>query len=973
MRAITDLKDYTRILPYDSEVFGVYQPLLGWQSKRIKDRVASGFRRDVSRALTSISHRLVSGVDFDISGDRIMEGAKVRPAGFSTEPRAGADSFVFEHVASMLPPLEGYKPEIWDEILDRDRVESVLKDEVVPRCLKWPSESSNLRTTLDVSELNQLRADQLNRESLASGYLLYLKDNERFAELKNLFYPRDSRFEALGSLIKFNDPFEALDPFKDIDRVGLSPIGIVHLYRQYFFEFDTFLGTPVSHVWLSPGSTVELVEINTRKTIVERTIETELETTIKTEKSTTEEDELSSAVKEDNKSDTKFGMNATVNQGWVGGSATATSSIDMGTTQSKARETTHKHMRQQTDKLSTEIRKNYKSTFRTVTETTDTSSKRYVLANTSTKLINYELRRKMRQVGVQVQDVGTYLSWQTYVDDPSRQLGISRLVHIAKDPEVGLVPPPEATPVPEAVESEFEIDIPFVQSSPDMGDLDEAYRNGFEVDTDFNEGSVETIRAWFDGYTAICPQSNYVFSDAHFDYRGNDVQISLTGPDTSVPGKFSFAINLDYVNFRGNSPIRVALKIKWLPSNALLGDIAAKNQAKVDKFNEETKREFEKAFVAAAAERIKLASNIEPRPFHDLREEERIVVYRSLIQDMLTKGISMPDDRTRHVVSELLNSIFDVDKMLYFVAPEWWRPRLHESHQGLGAPAAGAGGAAGGGTAGAAAGGAGVVGGGIGGVVGGTVGGLQVTATVGETGMAPPKAPTPPSHFTLFADAHASVSSYEASGLKTPEDKQVPASSTVTWGGVGEGRADNYYITGDSTPAHMGSSLGWLLQLDGDNLRNAFLNAPWVKAVIPIRPGQERAAINWLSRLHVEGTDGLGDDYVAPPAQLAKIPHNGPNVTIRDAIDHLCDVVAAKHVDELKVAAYPPEEINDDNKVLATPLDKVYEHGFYPLQGGFKLTPDKPFEVFDQWIEILPTDQVVPVEVTYDPKTGRQL
>jgi hypothetical protein len=51
----------------------------------------------------------------------------------------------------------------------------------------------------------------------------------------------------------------------------------------------------------------------------------------------------------------------------------------------------------------------------------------------------------------------------------------------------------------------------------------------------------------------------------------------------------------------------------------------------------------------------------------------------------------------------------------------------------------------------------------------------------------------------------------------------------------------------------------------------------------------------------------------------------------------------------------------------------VFEHGFYPLQGGFKLrTGADAFEVFDQWTEILPTDQVVPVEVVYDPKTGRQ-
>jgi len=29
----------------------------------------------------------------------------------------------------------------------------------------------------------------------------------------------------------------------------------------------------------------------------------------------------------------------------------------------------------------------------------------------------------------------------------------------------------------------------------------------------------------------------------------------------------------------------------------------------------------------------------------------------------------------RNVLSEFINSIFDVDKMLYFVAPDWWKPR----------------------------------------------------------------------------------------------------------------------------------------------------------------------------------------------------------------------------------------------------------------------------------------------------------
>ena len=84
--------------------------------------------------------------------------------------------------------------------------------------------------------------------------------------------------------------------------------------------------------------------------------------------------------------------------------------------------------------------------------------------------------------------------------------------------------------------------------------------------------------------------------------------------------------------------------------------------------------------------------------------------------------------------------------------------------------------------------------------------------------------------------------------------------------------------------------------------------------------------------------------------------------------------IAVQRFDSCGHMQFPPEEINDDNKVSATPVDKVFEHGFYPLQGGFRLQPgDQPFEVFDQWIEVLPTDQVVPVEVAYDPKTGRQI
>ena len=142
-------------------------------------------------------------------------------------------------------------------------------------------------------------------------------------------------------------------------------------------------------------------------------------------------------------------------------------------------------------------------------------------------------------------------------------------------------------------------------------------------------------------------------------------------------------------------------------------------------------------------------------------------MYRNLIRMLMTENlyVNTPDNasghQTRHVLSELINAIFDIDKMLYFVAPEWWKPRRSANLMMAG--------------------------------------------------------------------------------------KTVPESingSVVQW--ADDSAHGKYFITDKSDPAPLGASLGWLLQLDGDDLRNAFLNAPWVKAVIPIRPGKEQAAIQWF-------------------------------------------------------------------------------------------------------------------------------
>jgi len=226
----------------------------------------------------------------------------------------------------------------------------------------------------------------------------------------------------------------------------LSPVGLVNLFRQYFFEFDTFLGAPAGHLWISPGGTVEVIETSTRRTLVEKIAEQAEETSRNTEESLTQQDDVADAVKEENANDTKLGVSVTggVNAGIY--HADASASFSTQSTVKSSSEQTHKQTRTQSAKVSSEIKRNLKTSFKTVTETTDTSSRRYVVQNTTNELVNYELRRKVRKVGVQLQHIGTRLSWQVYFNNPGRNLGLGGMINIVPAPDLTALKKPEKPP-----------------------------------------------------------------------------------------------------------------------------------------------------------------------------------------------------------------------------------------------------------------------------------------------------------------------------------------------------------------------------------------------------------------------------------------------------------------------------------------------------------------------------------------------
>jgi hypothetical protein len=68
-KRILDLSDYTTILPYTSEMFGIYQPLLGWKSKRIEERFKTGFENDKTSILEKLKDEFTGLVDIEYNAD----------------------------------------------------------------------------------------------------------------------------------------------------------------------------------------------------------------------------------------------------------------------------------------------------------------------------------------------------------------------------------------------------------------------------------------------------------------------------------------------------------------------------------------------------------------------------------------------------------------------------------------------------------------------------------------------------------------------------------------------------------------------------------------------------------------------------------------------------------------------------------------------------------------------------------------
>lgn len=1012
-----DLQKFVGRLPYASELYGVHQPLLGWKSRLAQKRVTESVRLPSLPRHVRVKSRQDEGLDVQFRGGTgffidfrgtLLEFDDIdlfRGDDSTTQVEAPdfLDGLILRSLQKDIRRELAHTPatnlevwaDFWQMMLSADALNTRFRD--ILEELKNKAFGSETEDHADRDPLHaymagvetlfpdrQQAADYIfNRELMIARYLHGL--------LPPPGQPATERVSMINGVLLRERPaldleavLKALDPLALMRGVGreavLSPLGILHIFRQNFFEFDNFLGHAVEHIWLAPGATTELIEVSSRRVLVEESLERSLERSIRNEVGTTTEDELSEALRTENQRDTKVGFSVSGGATILVAHADASSSMSVAETQRAAREENHRTKRQQSTKLASEIRSNFKSTFRTVTEMTDTRSKRYVIENRvgpdggPAAVVNYELRRKMRQVGVQTQDVGTQLCWQIYIDDPGRELGVAQLVHLASKSDLSKYESQPTKDLPISLTETITVLLP-VPKQGQTNSLGPIAASGF---LGLMAGGVPVAAAGVAVYEVL----ESLFGDDGGDREPYEIKPSTTlrqeykinlptgyaiAPEDEQqdPENPSFALNggqipLKHIanGLKTNSRMQIAsaadgrvllvvdagkvtpgelmefqFRIKIKPTAAAEAAVAAENAA-VKKENEartaERDRRLKEDFINGVRDRVKLASQVKARSTADLREEERTVIYRALIARLMRDAWSLTVDRkVAHLRSEFIRSMFDIDRMFYAVAPEWWQPRLHKSDQ--------------------------------------QVGGLL---------------PEYLSKAKLELSAVSNTSAQRFANVQSVQQRRarsrvLDGEDVVGWGG--EGRADNYMITEDSNPAPLGASLGWLLQLDGDNLRNAFLNAPWVKAVIPIRPGRERAALEWLQQGEVEGDEGLEDIYAGDDASVfkARLASLGEDrdPTIREVMMMVADDVAAKGRAAMTLVEEELQENGKTRTVRYLPPERVFEFGFDPMDRGFNAMPDpdEAFGMVDQWVEVLPTDQIGAVQVSYDAKSGRMI
>jgi hypothetical protein len=257
-------------LPYASELFGVYQPLLGWKSKRTIERFHPGVRDSQLKIVDALLSKMHPDTDVKINDfnndDVFFDILKFNMGTLNLPNRTsipGPYRFFITDVIQKRIDESGFTkddPNIWEKLVSAEalqeflpEVKAILQQDHLAYILRSiPADQRiNFNFSAHQTQISEILLKRIENESSMAGTLNELLNQGKFEILVKIFFPEDKIFDLnqLDDMNRFLDPMENFDPKTDIGKVSLSPIGIVHLFRQYFFEFDTFLGPPLNHQW----------------------------------------------------------------------------------------------------------------------------------------------------------------------------------------------------------------------------------------------------------------------------------------------------------------------------------------------------------------------------------------------------------------------------------------------------------------------------------------------------------------------------------------------------------------------------------------------------------------------------------------------------------------------------------------------------------------------------------------------------
>jgi hypothetical protein len=545
-----------------------------------------------------------------------------------------------------------------------------------------------------------------------------------------------------------------------LNRISaVSPIGLMHRYRQHFFYADLQKGRCELIRSLAPYETLEVVTTEAKVTTTEETITREVELATNTSREQKDSTELTERVASTVARSSTSNISANGSYTAVLWSAGGSVSSSVADSSSKTSENIAKTLNDIVQKQSEQIRKKTTVTTRIAETRSDSITTRHSFQNPTEKPVTYGLYKLGYEVKSVVQDMGPLLVWQTRIESPGKTLAVSSLV----DKQI-VAAEVEARPIT--------VGITLYASNVDV--------YGFTIDV--SEAIILAFNTLMDAAAHLKPLKEYqkaiddFYSTKPEDFKFTPTGLSLvdwhSGGSNGIPQNHSSGV-VDWRNIkleagRRTSVIKISDQIVLPNYFYLYATIEVKIPKLIkagftpDVGQGETKTEDVPYLVRLAEIESILEATLAPRDRSSLYFEERKTILARKIATLLERA-----PITGKLSDELLmlylkiNDIFDVSQFFYDVDTFEYQ---------------------------------------------------------------------------------------EATNLATL---------------MKLGRPNYPIISKAEGKAPTGSSLGWTHQVDGDAKRDVFLNAPFAWACMPVRPGKERAAFEFLRDQNVIlGTSKMTSDLI---------------------------------------------------------------------------------------------------------------